>query len=147
MTVVKFPFASFSAKKKTTIAFDDSDATYDPVKKVWTWKWPYLPLIGLENGKSLLQETGRFLETEWGYKYDYREKPTSKGRRLVRQKHSIPYNPQTTPQQENRGKFGSAIDAWQDLTYFEEIYWNKLVYPAHMSGYNRFIRAFMLDQI
>jgi len=124
---------SFRAKGKTQVPMDDSD-----------FLWPDGFFLALEDTFNLLLETGKKIVLEWGYKACYREHPTSKGRVLIREKYHIPTNPQTTDQQLNRGKFAAAIIEWQALPFTEQVVWNKLKYPAHMSGYNRFLRNYML---
>lgn len=104
-------------------------------------------LIGLENKGRLLQECLKIIELERGYKYIYREHPTSTGRKLIRQKYFIPTDTWSQSKQDNRDKFGLGVAAWQALSMTEQIVWNKLKYPYHMAGYNRFLRAYMLDQL
>jgi hypothetical protein len=136
MTKVIWPFFSFRATKKSMLAMDENldelDAGF---------------FVGLEDQCRLLQEDGKMIELERGYKYIYREKPTATGRKIVRQRYFIPYNPQTTIQQENRAKFSDGVAAWQVLPFTTQIIWNKLKYPNHMSGYNRFLRAYMRGEI
>lgn len=138
---------SFGAKKKTQVPMDDSNFSKDPITGKWTYNWPDGFFIGTEDDARLCQEIDKGLELEWAQKAVYREKPTSSGRKTVRQRYVISDNPQTTPQMENRWKFGDGVAAWQILTMTEQIIWNKLKYPYHMSGYNRFLRAYMRDEI
>lgn len=56
-----------------------------------------------------------------------------------------PSNPRTVEQQANRSKFSSAIAAWQLLDSTQKSNWRVLAYGKHMSGYNLFIRNFLLD--
>lgn len=79
-----------------------------------------------------------------GY-YQYRH--TKKGKKLVVTKHYWCENKRTEPQQFNRGKFSLAVLAWQNLTLEEKAIYNKLKYPANMTGYNRFLRLYMLDKV
>ena len=136
MTKVTGPFFSLGATKKSYVYIDfegnELDAGF---------------FIGTENGYVLAQENEKGIELERAYKYIYREKPTSKGRVTIRQRYFIPTNPQTTPQQENRGKFADAVLAWQNLTFTAQVVWNKLRYPEHMSGYNRYLRAYMKGEV
>jgi hypothetical protein len=55
--------------------------------------------------------------------------------------------PRTVEQQANRGKFASAISAWQALSPEEKKAWHSKKSPRFMSGYNRFIRDYMRDLI
>ena len=133
MTIVKWPLLSFGARGRIANTVDDADFNFDDGI-----------FAGLEDLANLLFETGGKIELEWGFKWVYRNKPGPNGRVCVKQPYVISYNPRLPDQQFNRMLFAAAIDAWQDLTFEEEIYWNKLKYPAHMSGYNRFIRNYML---
>jgi hypothetical protein len=133
MTKVKWPFFSLTAHGKTSCPVDDSDFTLDDSK-----------FIGLENGKALLQEDGKKIELEWYYKAIYREQPCWFGRITIREKYYTPFNPNSTPQQENRQLFADAVAAWQALSFTDQVSWNKLLYPTHMSGYNRFLRNYLI---
>lgn len=60
-----------------------------------------------------------------------------------------PFNPQTSPQQDNRSMFQSAVTGWQSLPDESKLAWN--FYQDHrrrrpvMSGYNLYISKFMLS--
>jgi hypothetical protein len=127
---------SLTAKKKTLCPIDDSDFTFHPEQ-----------FIGTEDGFNLAQENDKAIRLETGYKWVYREYASPTGRITVRQRYVISENPQTTPQQENRGKFRDGVHAWQALTMTEQVVWNKINYPENMSGYNRFLRKYMKDLI
>lgn len=45
-----------------------------------------------------------------------------------------------------RKKFALAVAGWQALTGLQKGIWNSYNFPKHPSGYNRFIRAYMLDK-
>lgn len=75
----------------------------------------------------------------------YQVRRSQKGTYNVRMKHYHGANPQTVPQQNNRSKFAQAIAAWQALSEPEKAVWNKKRYPTRMTGYNRFLRHFMLN--
>ena len=56
----------------------------------------------------------------------------------------VPNNPRSIPQQANRTKFADAVSAYQALTNEQK---ELLVWRArdrHMSGYNLFLREFMI---
>jgi hypothetical protein len=60
-----------------------------------------------------------------------------------------PLNPQSEPQQANRGSFASAVASWQNLSVEEKASWNyfqdvRLHRPV-MSGYNLYISRFLLS--
>jgi hypothetical protein len=134
---------SLEAHGKTTKPIDSSDMTYDPVKKRWSIKWPDGVMVGVETGWGLLQETGKKIELEVYFKAIYRRQPTPRGRIIIREKYYACENPQHTDQQIWRGKFATAVSLWQALSSTEQIVWNKILYPNHMSGYNRFIRNYL----
>lgn len=58
-----------------------------------------------------------------------------------------PYNPQTASQQANRNFFAYAISNWQGFSQPARHYYNQLKYPGSMSGYNRYIRLYLLDNL
>jgi len=44
-------------------------------------------------------------------------------------------------------KMRNAVLSWQGLTSEQKAVYNKLKYPIHMSGYNRYVRAYLKDLI
>lgn len=60
--------------------------------------------------------------------------------------HVIPFNPKTVLQQSNRTKFAQAVTAWAGLTQAEKEVFNNYarLLDLQMSGYNFFIKSFML---
>ena len=58
----------------------------------------------------------------------------------------ISAQPKTAAQQANKYKFGSAVHVWQGMNEETKDYYHHLRYPPHPSGYNRFIRMYMLDK-
>lgn len=50
----------------------------------------------------------------------------------------------TPAQQANRSKFADAISAWQALSLAQKEVYNEKARGRHMSGYNLFIRYYML---
>lgn len=73
----------------------------------------------------------------------YQKRPRKSGQIFVRMKHYIMNNPRTVNQQAQRTKMANAILAWRGLSFDEQISWNRKNFPAHMSGYNRFLRDFL----
>jgi hypothetical protein len=73
----------------------------------------------------------------------YQKRPRKKGQIFVRMKYAIDPNNYSAVRQANRDKFRNAIIAWNALSFEDQILWNKKTYPAHCSGYNRFISAYM----
>jgi len=55
-----------------------------------------------------------------------------------------PYNPQTYKQQSWRNVFAYAVAEWQGFDDDVRLYYHRLRYPTQMSGYNRFIRYYLI---
>lgn len=51
----------------------------------------------------------------------------------------------TVPQQANRTKFATAISTWQGMTSSQKAKYNRLALKRQMSGYNLFIRYYMMS--
>lgn len=62
-----------------------------------------------------------------------------------RETYRITKNPRTEPQQANRAKISDAVDAWQALTTEQKDAYNKSSIGMHMSGYNLFMREYLLS--
>jgi len=73
----------------------------------------------------------------------YQRRPRKKGSLWVKMRHALIPNPQTETQQKGRTKFAQAVEAWNNLSFQNQIFWNKLKQPEHISGYNRFISWYM----
>jgi len=58
-------------------------------------------------------------------------------------KYFIPTNPQTENQQANRGKFATAVAAWQALTENDKNAWRKKALGSTIPGYQFFLRKEM----
>lgn len=58
-------------------------------------------------------------------------------------KYFIPTNPQTENQQANRGKFATAVAAWQALTENQKNTWRKKALGSTIPGYQFFLRKEM----
>lgn len=54
-----------------------------------------------------------------------------------------PYNPRTDEQQSWRNVFAYAVANWQGFDDDTKMYYNRLQFPRHMSGYNRYIRYYL----
>lgn len=65
--------------------------------------------------------------------------------KLWRKPYFIPPNPRTIPQQTNRQKIADGILAWRDLTTEQKAFYNEKALGKHMSGYNVFLRQFLLS--
>ena len=77
----------------------------------------------------------------------YQKRPRKGGQIFVKMKFHYPHDPQTTAQITQRTKFANAILAWQALTSEEKNVYNAMQYPPRMTGFNRFIRLYMRDEI
>ena len=62
-----------------------------------------------------------------------------------REPYYITRNPRTVLQQANRAKYAAAVAAWKALTPEEKMVYNERAKGLVMSGYNLFIREFMLS--
>lgn len=67
------------------------------------------------------------------------------GKFPIRMKFYVPKNPQTATQQIGRVKFEDAVAAWQALTPEQKRVYYQKAYGKRMSGYNLFLREFMLS--
>jgi len=75
----------------------------------------------------------------------YQMRPRDGGAICVREVFYTPTNPQTPEQQANRSKFAAGVVAWQALTPEEKQEYNRMRYGLRMSGYNLFLRLYMLN--
>ena len=57
----------------------------------------------------------------------------------------IPDNPRTLTQQTNRAKMTAAVLAWKALTDDEKLFYNKRAFGKRMSGYNLFLKKYLLS--
>ena len=62
-----------------------------------------------------------------------------------REPYYITKNPRTGPQQTWRGVFADAVAAWKALTPDEKNQYNIKAKGKHMSGYNLFLREYLLS--
>lgn len=63
----------------------------------------------------------------------------------VQEKHYRPTNPQTQIQQAQRQKMTDGIIIWQGLTDIQKNVYNNRAKQKHMSGYNLFLREYLLS--
>ena len=73
----------------------------------------------------------------------WQKRRTAKGVKPCRMRFYHPVNPQTPAQQANRQKLANAIIAWNNLSFDEQVIWNKKKKPIKCSGYNRFISNYI----
>lgn len=71
------------------------------------------------------------------------------GNKQYARTHVIPTNPKTLAQQDNRAKFALAVVTWAGLPAEDKATFNDhaTILQLKMSGYNLFVRLFMLDEI
>lgn len=68
------------------------------------------------------------------------------GKRVqVKEKHYIPTNPQTGPQQAWRQVYADSIVAWQTLTDEQKAVYTEKAKGKNMSGYNLFQKEYLLS--
>lgn len=75
----------------------------------------------------------------------YQMRTCKEGKIPIKMKFYVPTNPQTIPQQANRSKFNNAVVAWQGLTITQKNVYNERAKCRHFSGYNLYIREYMLS--
>jgi len=78
------------------------------------------------------------------YGWVYETRRTWHGLQPTARRFVYPPNPRTPKQQANRYRFASAVFAWQLLSPTAKDYYARLKYPNEMSGYNRFLRHYLL---
>lgn len=79
------------------------------------------------------------------YRGIYQMRRCKEGYIPIKMKFYAPANPQTEPQQLNRAKYAAAVLAWQGLTTEQKKSYNVKVGRRHCSGYNIFIKEYMLS--
>ena len=79
------------------------------------------------------------------YGYYYQRRRTWHGRVWAAHKYTKPTNPQSTSQQTWRSVFANGVTAWHNLTPEEKAEYDKLKYPIHMSGFNRFMHYYLRE--
>jgi len=73
----------------------------------------------------------------------YHMRMTNEGKKSIKMKFYVPYNPQTPEQQANRAKFAAGVLAWQGLTLPQKNVYRRRAANKHFSGYNLFLREYM----
>lgn len=74
----------------------------------------------------------------------YQSRNSLAGLSITREKYYIPKNPRSIPQQANRDKYAFGVAAWQALSSAEKEQYNKRVIGLDMSGYNLFLKEYLL---
>ena len=75
----------------------------------------------------------------------YRTDNVSGYTRYYREPYYITKNPETIPQQATRSNFADAIDGWHNLTPEQKAVYNKRACYKNFSGYNLFIKEYLLS--
>ena len=75
----------------------------------------------------------------------YRRDNVSGKVKHYREPYMIPYNPRTVSQQANRQILADGVLAWQGLTEEQQNQYNINAKGKHMSGYNLFLREYLLS--
>ena len=137
MTKVQWPLMSLSTHGKSRVIWDTKQK--EPIASGG--------IRGTENRIERIAENGdvRFTELQ-GYLCIYQERPTIHGRIYVREKYYVPTESEARVTDPNRTRFAEAVAAWQTLSMSDQIWWNKQKNPPEMSGYNRFLRAYLLPE-
>jgi hypothetical protein len=65
--------------------------------------------------------------------------------KFYREPYYITKNPRTVPQQAQRSKFADAVAGWQALTAEEKEVYNIRARGKHLSGYNLFLKEYLLS--
>lgn len=90
-----------------------------------------------------------FGETSFGFHLVFtgifRRNNTTGKVKYYREPYYTPKNPRSIPQQANRTKIASAVSAWQALTPSEKMLYNNKAFGKRMSGYNLFLKEYLLS--
>lgn len=73
----------------------------------------------------------------------YQNHTTAKGKELVRARPYWPKNIETETRRAWRDVFAAGVLAWHNLTAETKLAYNKLKFPARMSGFCRFMREYL----
>lgn len=95
--------------------------------------------FGLPNGLGFITCGVSVLGDENEMAGIYREMLIKGKKVIVRERHYVPTNNKKENQQIWRAYFASVLLSWQNLSESEKHIWNKKSFPAHMSGYNRYL--------
>jgi hypothetical protein len=77
----------------------------------------------------------------------YQMRPRPGGAILVKMRHYWPTYTNSPTQQNQRSTFRGGVQAWQALTLEQKAVYNNLKYPRYMSGFNRFMRKYMKENL
>lgn len=81
----------------------------------------------------------------YGFYGIYQMRKCKEGKIPILMKFYSPSNPQTEDQQANRSNFANAVSGWQGLSESEKMSYNESAKFLNMSGYNLYIRRYMLS--
>lgn len=75
----------------------------------------------------------------------YNRTYTIANKKTLRSPYYITKNPRSAPQQAWRQIFAAAVSAWQGLTVEQKIVYHRASMGKHMSGYNVFLKEYLLS--
>lgn len=75
----------------------------------------------------------------------YSHKHTKKGRKISKMRSYAPTNPRTTLQQSHRTIYANGVIAWRNLDIEEKRAYNRIKYLTGLSGYNYFMKKYLLE--
>lgn len=104
-------------------------------------------ILGRPNGLGQYFVGSSFLGEDIPFAGVYQKRPRKTGQIFVKMKFSIANDPRTSLQISQREKFANAVFSWQSLTSEQKHVYNQLQYPPRMTGFNRYIRSYMRDEI
>ena len=99
-----------------------------------------------------LDNVNVMVQKKWGKSGDpdpnndhgiYQLRKTADGKKSVKMKFYVPFNPQTPEQQAWRQKFANGVSAWQAFSFEQKKVYNIRAVGMHFSGYNLFLREYM----
>jgi len=74
----------------------------------------------------------------------YQQRRCKTGRKTIKMRFYSPINPKTPAQLIEQARFRAAVAAWQDLTSEEKLIYNRRAVGLHMTGFNLYMREFVL---
>jgi len=100
-------------------------------------------------GFSIFGEGEEYIESSGGKKIYlsgiFRRDNVTGEVKYYREPYYIPKNPRTETQQANRQKMTDGVQAWQALTDEQKAVYNKNAIGKRMSGYNLFLKQYLLS--